>query len=133
MTLVVDASALAEFLVGSPRGVAVASALARDPQRHLPHLAIVETMSVMRRWARTGQVTEPRARAALTDLADFPASRWSIEPLLPRIWELRDNLSAYDASYVALAEALEATLLTADARLERALRGVSDCMIELIS
>ena len=73
MTLVVDASALAEFLVGSPRGVAVASALARDPQRHLPHLAIVETMSVMRRWARTGQVTEPRARAALTDLADFPA------------------------------------------------------------
>lgn len=132
MALVVDASALAEFLVGSRRGLAAADALARDAQRHVPHLAVVETASVLRGWARGGQLTEQRARAALTDLADFPAGRWPVESLLPRLWELRDHLSAYDATYVALAEALEATLLTADARLARALAGRSDCPIELV-
>lgn len=132
MALVVDASALAEFLVGSRRGLAVASALGNDPQRHLPHLAIVEAASVLRGWVRSGQVTEQRARAALTDLADLPAGRWPVEALLTRIWELRNNLSAYDATYVALAEALNATLLTADVRLARALTGRSDCPVELV-
>lgn len=131
MTLVVDASALSEYLIGSPVGLAVASALAADPQAHLPHLAVVETASVLGGWVRGGQLSPDRARAALADLADFPGSRWPAEPLLPRLWELRDNLSAYDATYVALAEALDAVLLTADQRLSRAIEARATCAVRL--
>ncbi len=68
---------------------------------------------------------------ALTDLADLPMARVSHRPLLRRCWELRDNLTVYDAAYVALAESLDATLVTADARLARA-PGVR-CAVELLS
>lgn len=131
MAVVVDASVLAEYLVGSPRGVAAASTLARDASVHVPHLAVVETASVLRGWVLGGHLSADRASAALTDLAAFPGTRWPAEPLLPRIWELRD-LSAYDATYVALAEALDATLLTADARLARAVDGRAGCAVGLI-
>lgn len=119
--LVVDASALAEYLIGSSRGEQAAAHLANHSRSlHVPHLAIAETISVFRSWVARGEVDERRVLGALEDLTDFPAVRHGSEPLLPRIWELRHNLSSYDAHYVALAEALDAPLLTADARIARA-------------
>jgi predicted nucleic acid-binding protein len=87
---------------------------------HAPHLLDVEVAQVLRRFVASGALAAPRAAEALTDLADLPLTRYSHEILLPRIWSLRANLTAYDAAYVALAEALDATLLTADLRLLRA-------------
>lgn len=133
MAVVIDASALAEYLVGSVAGEAAAAILGRDRAIHLPHLAVVETASVLRGWFLGGHLHAERARAALTDLAEFPGTRWPAEPLLARVWELRDNLSAYDATYVALAEALDATLLTADVRLARALENRASCVVKLLS
>lgn len=132
MTLVVDASVLAEYLLGSVVGREVGSAFHRDPALHVPHLAVVEVTSVLRGLVRAGDVTRSRAEAALDDLADLPATRWPAEPLLPRIWTLRDRLSAYDATYVALAEALDATLITADARLALAVQD-QPCRVKLVS
>ena len=120
MTLVLDASALAEFLVSREAGERVAARLREDDDLHVPHLAVVEVASVLRAWVRRGEIDSARAEGALEDLAVFPAERWPAEPLLARMWELRENLSAYDATYVALAEALGADVLSADARLGRA-------------
>ncbi|HEU0256876.1 MAG TPA: type II toxin-antitoxin system VapC family toxin [Microbacteriaceae bacterium] len=121
MTLVVDASALSEYLIGSRRGLAAARAFAgHERSLHMPHLAVSEVTSVLRSWVAREDVTESRARGALEDLADFPATRYAAEPFLTRIWQLRHNLSSYDAHYVALAEALAAPLLTADARIAHA-------------
>ena len=133
MTLVIDASALTEYLLSSTRGEHIAELLSADRQLHLPHLAVVETVSALRGWVRSSQLSEGRARTALTDLADLPATRWASEPLLARIWDLRDNISAYDATYVALAEALDATLLTCDVRLARAVEQVAACPIVTVS
>lgn len=132
MALVIDASVLAEYLVGSSLGVTAASLFHGDPAVHVPHLGIVETASVLRGWGLGGHLRSERARTALTDLADFPGTRWPAEPLLPRVWELRDNLSADDATYVALTEALDARLLTADARLARAIEGHAECDVQLL-
>lgn len=119
--LVVDASALAEYLVGSPRGRRAAEHMSiHFGDLHVPHLAIAEVASVLRSWVARDEITEQRARGALEDLAVFPAMRYESEPLLPRVWQLRHNLSAYDAHYVALAEALGGPLLTGDARIPRA-------------
>lgn len=133
MPLVVDASVLSEYLVGSPSAPQAAGLTSEHgDDLHLPHLAIVETVSALRGWVRGGRLPERRAAQALEDLADFPAHRWPAEPLLPRIWELRDNLTAYDATYVALAESLDATLLTADVRLARRAQGRARCPVTLI-
>lgn len=132
MSIVLDASALAEYLVSSGLGSAVAGILARDSEVHVPHLAVVETTSVLRGWVLGGHLRAERAAAALTDLAAFPGQWWPAEPLLPRIWQLRDNLSAYDATNVALAEALDATLVTADSRLARVIVDTAYCQVELV-
>lgn len=121
-TVVLDASALVEFLRWSTAGTHVAEELSRADV-HLPHLAGVETASAFRSLVTRGAVSPERAEAAVLDLAQFPASRHPVEPLLPRIWGLRGSLTAYDATYVALAEALDALLLTADARLARSAGG----------
>ncbi len=84
---------------------------------HAPHLLDVEVAQVIRRYAASGEIGAERGRIALADLADFPLRRYPHDFLLPRIWALRNNLTAYDAAYVALAEALEAPLLTRDRRL----------------
>jgi len=119
--LVVDASVLAEYLVGSSLGVRASEQMgAHWNSLHLPHLAIAETVSVFRSWVARNELAEQRASGALEDLRDFPAIRYPSELLLPRIWQLRDNLTSYDAHYVALAELLGAPLLTADARIARA-------------
>ena len=75
---------------------------------------------VVRRYAAAGEVDADRGREALTDLVDFPLRRYPHDFLVPRVWELRNNLTAHDAVYVALAEALDAPLLTRDRRVAAA-------------
>ncbi len=96
-----------------------------------PALVDLEVVSVLRRASRGGSLEERRAGQALADLLVLPLRRGPHGPLLARIWELRDNLTAYAAAYVAMAEALEAPLLTADARLPHA-TGIR-CEVELIT
>jgi predicted nucleic acid-binding protein len=118
--IVLDASAIVELLLGTSRGRAVASRIA-DPALglHVPHLADVEVAQALRRYEREGELDAREAAAATATLGELDVERHSHEPLLRRVWTLRDNLSAYDAVYVALAEALDARLLTCDARLAR--------------
>jgi predicted nucleic acid-binding protein len=119
--IVVDASALLEALLRTPAAKAVERWLFDAGQTlHAPHLLDVEVAQVIRRYAANGEIDNERGRAALADLADFPLHRYPHDFLLPRIWDLRNNLTAYDAVYVALAEALEAPLLTRDRRLAAA-------------
>jgi predicted nucleic acid-binding protein len=87
---------------------------------HAPHLMDVEVAQVIRRYAANGEIDDERGRMALADLLDFPLRRYPHDFLLSRIWDLRNNLTAYDAAYVALAEALDAPLLTRDRRLAAA-------------
>ena len=119
--IVVDASALLEALLRTPAAAAVEERLF-DMQRtlHAPHLIDIEVAQVLRRYAAGGQIEPGRCREALDDLSDFPLHRYPHDVLLPRVWELRHNLTAYDAVYVALAEALDARLLTSDRRLAAA-------------
>jgi predicted nucleic acid-binding protein len=119
--IVVDASALLEVLLRRLPAKAVEDRLfAPDQTLHAPHLLDLEVAQVIRRYAANGEIDGARGRVALADLADFPLRRYPHDFLLPRIWELRDNLTAYDAAYVALAEALDAPLLTRDRRLAAA-------------
>lgn len=119
--IVVDASALLEVLLRTPAAKAVEDRLLAARQTlHAPHLLDVEVAQVIRRYVTNGEIDAERGRLALTDLAQFPLRRYPHDFLLPRIWNLRNNLTAYDAAYVALAEVLEAPLLTRDKRLAMA-------------
>jgi predicted nucleic acid-binding protein len=116
--IVVDASAVIEALLRTPVAAAVERRLFAPSQTlHVPHLLDVEVAQVVRRYAANGEIDAGRGRTALADLADFPLHRYPHDFLLQRVWDLRNNLTAYDAIYVALAEALEAPLLTRDKRL----------------
>jgi predicted nucleic acid-binding protein len=116
--IVVDASALLEAMLQTSAAKKVERRLFDSRETlHAPHLIDIEVAQVIRRYASGGDLDEARGRAALTDLSDFPIRRYPHDFLLPRIWTLRNNLTAYDAAYVALAEALDAPLLTRDARL----------------
>jgi predicted nucleic acid-binding protein len=118
---VVDASALIEVLLHTPLGDrCIERLLGPGDQLYAPHLLDVEVTQVLRRRAQSGDLGAGRGREALQDLVDFPVIRFSHEPLLKRMWQLRHSLSAYDAAYIALAEALDAPLVTCDARLSRA-------------
>lgn len=118
---VIDASALVELLLGTPRGLLVAEALEDEEESlHMPHLADVEVAHVLRRLVAIKALPERIAGAAIADLQDLDIDRHAHDPLLERIWELRGNVSAYDAAYLALAEVLEATLLTCDRKLAKA-------------
>ena len=122
--IVIDASALLEVLLRTPAAGEVEKWLFDPGQTlHAPHLLDVEVAQVIRRYAANGEIDSDRGRAAVADLADFPLHRYPHDVLLPRIWELRNNLTAYDAVYVALAEALDAPLLTRDRRLLAAAAG----------
>jgi predicted nucleic acid-binding protein len=119
--IVVDASALLEALLRTPAAEAVERRLFEPEQTlHAPHLLDVEVAQVVRRYASAGEIDAERGRAALADLADFPLRRYPHDFLLSRVWDLRNNLTAYDAVYVALAEALDAPLVTRDQRLAAA-------------
>ena len=96
----------------------------------MPHIADIEVASVLRGRVRGGQLTVPRARQALDDLADLPMERVSHVTLLPRVWELRDNYTPYDAAYIALAELFRVPLVTGDARMSRG--SGARCEFELV-
>ena len=119
--IVVDASAVAEVLLRTPAAKAIERRLfAPGETLHAPHLLDIEVAHVVRRYLQGGDIDAERGRAALTDLADLPVRRYPHTILLPRICRLRDNLTAYDAAYIALAEALDCPLLTCDRRLAAA-------------
>lgn len=118
--LVVDASALFEVVADTPGAEVVRALLHADPDHAAPHLIDAEVLSVVQTHHRSGRLDDTAAAQAVEDLAAWPGERWSHRPLLARAWDLRDNLRSYDALYVALAEALDATLLTLDGRLGRA-------------
>ena len=105
--LVVDASALTELVLRRPAGEIVGEHLAGHAfALHAPHLVDVEVLSALRRLVASSELTAARAGEAITDLLDLPIERYPHDILVPRVWELRENFSAYDASYVALAEAV---------------------------
>ena len=119
--IVVDASAILEVLLRTPPAPAIEERLfERGEALHAPHLIDLEVLQVLRRYAAAGEISSQRAREALDDLAAFRLRRWAHDALALRIWELRQNLTAYDAAYIALAEALGALLLTRDRRLASA-------------
>lgn len=130
--IVLDASAVAELLLDTPAGRRIAI-LIDDPSLalHAPHLIDVEVCSVLRRYVREDMLEDDEAQAAIEDLVALDIQRHSHEALLERAWALRENVTTYDAMYVALAEALDAALVTRDAKLARfATRTVR---VELIS
>lgn len=114
--IVVDASAMVELLLDTEIGRRVDARVFGAEGRHAPHLLDVEVAQVLRRFVLARQVSEARAREALADLAVFPIVRHGHASLVVRMFDLRANLTAYDAAYVALAEALDATLITCDGR-----------------
>jgi predicted nucleic acid-binding protein len=133
--LVVDASAVTELILGRPAGDAVGDHLAGHGfALHAPHLVDVEVLSALRRLVSSGEATVARAGDAVADLLDLPIERYPHDILVPRVWQLRENFSAYDASYVALAEAVAnepVPLLTADERLARAVAAHVDVPVLL--
>ncbi len=113
--IVVDASALLEFLLQTPLGTRVEARLLRDEDEfHSPHLMDVEVTQGLRRLVRAGDVSADRAAEAIADLADLDLHRHPHLDLLTRAWKLREYVTAYDAMYVALAEALDASIVTCD-------------------
>lgn len=115
---VVDVSVVLEVLLQTPAAVAVEQRLfAPGETLHAPHLIDLEVAQVLRRYALAGEIAPERGRLAL---ADFPIERYPHTMLLPRIWQWRANLTAYDAAYLVLAEALDVSLLTRDRKLAAA-------------
>ncbi len=118
--IVVDASVVVTaLLVGSEEGDAAREAL-RSDAAHAPHLLDVEVTSAVRRWVLASRLTVEEARSSIRDLGDLAITRHGHEPVLDRVLELRDAVSAYDGTYLALAELLGATMVTGDRRLSRA-------------
>lgn len=116
--IVPDASVILELLLGTSAAPPIAKRLWRRHETlHAPHLLDVEVAQVLRRYAVRKELSPRRGQAALELMARFPITRYPHDVLLPRIWALRSNCTAYDAAYVALAEVLDATLLTRDERL----------------
>ena len=119
--VVIDASALAEYLLRSSRGLEIERALVdREHDLHAPSLCDIELMAVLRRGLLEGRLSGERAVEAIDDLRDLPITRHGHQNLLEQILVLRQNFSAYDAAYVALADRLDAALLTDDRWLHRA-------------
>ena len=119
--IVLDASAAIEWLLRTQTGIKIDKRLF-SPQVALyaPHLLDAEVAQVLRRYVRDKTITAQRGQEALEDLGDLPLNRYPHDFLIPRVWELRATLTAYDASYVALAELLDASLLTCDGRIASA-------------
>lgn len=128
--MIVDASIIASALGDDGPDGERARARLTGERLVAPQLVYLEVASVWRRATRGGRLDARRATQALADLADLPLAQAPHQPLLRRIWELRDNLTPHDAAYVALAEALNEPLLTADRRLARA--SGERCEIELL-
>ena len=119
--IVVDASALLEFLLQTPLGTRVEARLFRhDDEFHVPHLVDVEVVQGLRHLVRKGEVSSGRAAEAIADLTELDLHRHAHVDFLGRAWMLRDSISAYDATYVALAEAIDAAIVTCDGPLAKA-------------
>lgn len=118
--IVVDSSATVDFLLTRERGSWVEEQLQASDEIGAPHLLDVEVVGALRRLARNGEISGRRAEQALGALVDLDLTRYPHLPFVDAMWSLRENLSAYDAAFVALAEALGATLVTTDLRLARA-------------
>jgi len=118
--LVLDTSALLAALMGSPTNAALHERLSADGDLHAPHLIDVEAVHALRRLVRRGDLSLERALAARQDLRDLTIIRYPHVALVDRMWDLREHLTAYEAAFVALSEALGVPLITADARLARA-------------
>lgn len=118
--LVVDASALFEVLADAPGAEGVRVVMADDGDLVAPHLVDAEVLSVIQTHHRRGALDDTAAGQAVADLRSWPGERWAHGPLLARAWELRHTVRGYDALYVALAESLDAPLVTLDGRLGRA-------------
>jgi predicted nucleic acid-binding protein len=130
--IVVDASALLEFLLQTSLGARVEARLFRgEDELHAPHQLDVEVVQALRRLVRTREVSAGRAAEAIADLSELDLHRHAHLDLLDRAWKLRDQITAYDALYVALAEAMEAPVVTCD----RALAGAPGhrALIEVIT
>jgi predicted nucleic acid-binding protein len=129
--IVVDASIMAN-LVGDDghAGSLARTRVAAEPHLAAPDLVDVETVAVLRKRWRASDLTVGRLKAAIDDLLALPLARFPTGPLMVRAYELRANVTPYDAAYVALAESLGYTLVTADARLSRA-PGLR-CRVELL-
>ncbi len=126
--LVIDASCLCEVLLGGSSAEAIRRRMADDVDHAAPHVVDVEVFGVVRREHLRGQFDRTAAGLAVEDLQAWPGERFGHRPLLARAWELRDTVRGWDAMYVALAEALDAVLLTTDQRL--ALAPGPTCRIE---
>lgn len=119
--IVLDASAAVDWLLQTSAGQRIESRIYSSSESlHAPHLLDLEVGQVIRRFVREGAVSAHRGEQAIVDLLDLRVTRYPHFVLLSRIWQLRQNLSAYDAAYVVLAERLGAVLLTRDARLASA-------------
>lgn len=119
--IVIDASAAVELILASPKGAKVASRFFTEAESICaPHLIDLEVAQVLRRYNLSGDLDSSRAAEALQDFLDLPIERYPHDLFLTRIWQMRHNVTAYDAAYIALSEALDAVLLTADVRLASA-------------
>jgi predicted nucleic acid-binding protein len=118
--IVVDASAAVEILLQLEQAEPISERLFADEEPlAAPELLDVEVAQVVRRYWLAGDISVARGAQAIADLADLPITRYPHQPLIERIWQLRNNATAYDASYFALAEALDATLVTRDTALQK--------------
>ncbi len=129
--IVVDASCLFEVVTDTPLAELIRTRLAQDPDHAAPHIVDIEVLSLIRRESLRGNLDETSSLLAVDDLRSWPGERYGHRALLERVWELRHTVRGWDAAYVALAEVLEATLVTLDARLARA-TGPS-CTIEVVA
>ena len=120
--IVLDTSAAADVLLNlGLRARRIRERMAEsDGDLHVPHLFEVEVLSVLRRFSLRGELSQGRARLAVGRLSTMRLTRYPHTALLSRLWELRDNVTVYDAAYIALAETLDTPLVTTDARLARA-------------
>ena len=119
--IVLDTSAAIDWLLQTPAGQHIEQRIyRRNETLHTVHLLDVEFAQVLRRLVREGKLTSTRAEEAIEDLVALRMARYAAGLILKRIWRHRQNLSAYDAAYVALAEELKAPLITRDQRIAAA-------------